>query len=69
VPAGEALTDDLRGHTEVRGAAGTAEVGDMAGEVVVRGGRIGDSVWGGDGRSTGGGVGGVGAGLAATEGK
>ncbi len=70
MPAGEALADDLRGHAEVGGAAGAAEMGDVTGEVLVRGPRAvdGHRVREGAGGITGGGVGRVGAGLAATEG-
>ena len=67
--AGEALADDLRAHAEVGGAAGAAEMGDVAGKVVVGRRRAvdGHGIRGGDGGMAGSGVGRVGAGFATTE--
>lgn len=70
MPAGEALADDLGAHAEVGGAARAAQMGDVAGEVLVIRGRraVDDGVRGGNGGvAGGGGVGRVGAGMAATE--
>lgn len=64
VAPGEAFADDLRSGAEVGGAARAAEVGGVAGEVLV----FGSS--GGGGRGAAGGIGGGvgGRGAAATEG-